>query len=148
MCRHQCAGTLMCWHMPARVGTFLGVGKIRYVIRRPAHPSIQVFMWLISQVSPISRVGIRPKGVGTCRHLDVSARVSTFIRCRHLRGADTCQHIPDFQITFICLCTCATRVCTSKCLHRCRHLSTCWHVPAHRCRHPDCDIHSRMEKIH
>ena len=48
---------------------------------------------------------------------------------------------PSFQITFICQHVSA-RVGTSKCRHRCRHLSTCQHVPTHRCRHPDCDIHS------
>ena len=82
-----------------------------------------------------------PKGVGTCRHLEVSARVGTF------SGVDTFEvltHVSTSQLPNNIHMS--ARVGTSKCRHRCRHLSTCRHVPAHRCRHPDCDIHSPIER--
>ena len=106
----------MCWHMPARVGTFL-------VSQYPS----KVHMTDIT-------------GVGTCRHLKVSARVGT---CSGVGTFEVLKHVSTSQLPNNIHMW--ARVGTSKCRHRCRHLPTCRHVPAHRCRHPDCDIHSIVQ---
>ena len=90
-----------------------------------------------------------PKGVGTCRHLDVSARVSTFSGVgtfEVLTHVSTSQ-LPNNIHMSARVGTCLHKVCRHLCWHvpapwcvdtswlphlsRCRHLSRCWHLPAH-----------------
>ena len=78
-CRHVPTplGADTCWHM--NVIWKLGCGW-----HMPAHPSLQI--------KKVHMISIRD--VGSCRHLDVSARVGTFPGVGTFSGADTCQHIP------------------------------------------------------
>ena len=97
-----------------------------------------------------------PKGVGTCRHLELSARVGTFsgvgtfvvltqVHMTDITGVGTCRYLkvsaPRVVGTFEVLTHVSTsqlpnnfhmsaRVGTPKCRHRCRHLSTCRHIGA------------------
>ena len=76
--------------------------------------------------------------IGTCRHISAHVSMST---C-----ADICQHADKIQLIGIIW---------AKNDVTCRHMSahvgmlpgvdTCRHVPAHVCRHPDCDILSNCE---
>ena len=100
----------------------------------PAHLSLQIkkSIWLVWRMSA---------RVGTCRHLDVSARVGTFPGVGTFSGADTCQHIPVCKqkvhmISIRDVGTCRhvsapRRVGTCRHLLRCQHFFRCWHMPAH-----------------
>ena len=78
--------------------------------------------------------------IGTCRHISAHVSMST---C-----ADICQHADKIQLIGIIW---------AKNDVTCRHMSahvgmlpgvdTCRHVPAHVCRHPDCDILSPLELV-
>ena len=118
------AGT--CWHLP----------RCRHFFRcwhMPAHPSLQIkkSIRLVSGVSA-------PWRVGTCRHLDVSARVGTFLCVGTFSGADTCQYIsaskwksPYDQYQGCRHVSAPRRAGMCRHLPRCRHFFRCWHMPAH-----------------
>ena len=58
---------------------------------------------------------ISTRDVGTCRHLDVSARVGTFRGVGTFSGADTCQHIP--------VCKQKVHMISIRDVGTCRHLN-------------------------